>query len=268
MRTRRPQRPHTRHGARLGQHFLTRPEIAGWVADAAGLTPESEVLEIGPGHGVLTRELLVRAGKVIAIEKDPALAEELRGSFATDIAAGRLTILARDIRDVDPSTPHAPLPDHYTLVANIPYYLTGHILRMFLTAQHQPDAIAVLIQREVAERVVAKDGKESLLSLSVKAYGTPEVVRIVRPGAFNPPPKVDSSILAVREISRANFPNGATEARFFALLHAAFSSRRKTLGSTLRAERAALAACDIPETARPEDVPLEKWLLLCRGNDR
>lgn len=251
------------HYAPLGQHFLTRPEIAGWVADAVPLTRDDTVLEIGPGHGILTRELLARAGKVIAIEKDPALIAELRGTFQKEIEDGTLTLIEQDIRDFSPESCKL-IPESFALCANIPYYLTGYIIRKFLTADHQPSSMAVLIQKEVAERIVAKDGKESLLSLSVKGYGTPRIVHFVKAGAFSPPPKVDSAILAIECISRERFVSAAHEARFFELLHLAFQSKRKALGGTLKGcvSDAEFERCDIPKTARPEDVRLTEWLCL------
>jgi len=257
------QHPHAaRRGARLGQHFLTRPEIAGWVADAAHLTHEDTVLEIGPGHGILTRELLTRAGKVIAVEKDPALVAELRMLFSDEIANGTLTLIEEDVRDFDPSTLTTP----YTLAANIPYYITGRIIRQFLTARHQPTRIVLLMQKEVAERIVARDQKESLLSLSVKAYGTPELVRTVKAGAFSPPPKVDSAILAIHEIQRNLFTSSAHERLFFTTIRAAFQNKRKTIGASLKnttvLER--ILAQNISPSTRPESIQHQVWINTCR----
>ncbi len=249
----------------LGQHFLTRPEIAGWVADAASLTPDSIVLEIGPGKGILTRELLTRAGKVVALERDPALARVLHEEFHRELEGETLLLLQDDIRNFTPGACVA-LSGGYCVVANIPYYITGKILRMFLTAEHQPNSMILLVQKEVAERVVANDGKQSLLSLSVAAYGTAEYVRTVKAGSFSPPPKVDSAILAIREISRGNFQNTEAEQRFFDCIHAGFASKRKVLGKQLGGlvSAEALEHCGIPKNARAEDVPLERWLCLCK----
>ncbi|MBP9760070.1 MAG: ribosomal RNA small subunit methyltransferase A [Candidatus Pacebacteria bacterium] len=252
-----------KHGAPLGQHFLTRPEIAGWVASAVPLTHKDTVLEIGPGHGILTRELLMRAGRVIAIEKDPLLVAELQETFREEIAVGHLILVEQDIRDFEPSSLYKK-NTAYSLVANIPYYLTGYIIRKFLSTEYQPTNIAVLIQKEVAERIVARNNKESLLSLSVKAYGTPELVRTVKAGAFSPPPKVDSAILHIRDISRSQFLSARHETQFFELLRTAFSARRKTLGATLKGivSDEILGQCAVPKTARPEDVRLGAWLTL------
>lgn len=250
-------------GQRLGQHFLTRPEIAGWVADALPLSRGDVVLEIGPGKGILTAELLKRVGTVVAIEKDALLIPVLRERFADEIANNHLVLVEEDVRDFNPAT-CSLLSKTYSLVANIPYYITGAIIRQFLTAEHQPQNMALLVQKEVAERVVAENGKESLLSLSVKAYGTPRYVRTVRAGSFSPPPKVDSAILAIDEISRKHFTLGAEEASFFDLLHRGFASKRKMLAGNFGRPfaDAHFEKCGISKNARAEDVSLERWLCL------
>jgi 16S rRNA (adenine1518-N6/adenine1519-N6)-dimethyltransferase len=256
-----------RRTPQLGQHFLTRPEIAGWVADAVPLTKDDVVLEIGPGEGILTVELLKRVERVVAVEKDSTLVTKLNERFADEIANKRLVLVEEDIRDFKPS--HYPLlTNHYSLVANIPYYITGAIMRQFLTTEHQPKNMVLLVQKEVAERVVAKDGKESLLSLSVKAYGAPRYVKTVKAGSFSPPPKVDSAILAIEDISRQNFENAAQEQRFFDILHAGFGSKRKVISSQLRPlgiTTEGLERCGIPKNARAEDLPLGRWLCLVRN---
>ena len=125
------------------------------------------------------------------------------------------------------------LPKGYALVANIPYYLTGEIFRMFLESSNQPRSMTLLVQKEVADRIVARDGKESVLSLSVKAYGTPKQEFKVPRGAFKPAPNVDSAVLTIRGISRKNFTTQEEERRFFALLHAGFAHKRKYVRKNL-----------------------------------
>lgn len=256
---------HARKTPLLGQHFLTRPEIAGWVADSAHLSPHSTVLEIGPGHGILTRELLNRATRVVAIEKDPALVLELHDVFHTEVALGNLAIIEEDVRVFDTNT-FATTP--YAVVANIPYYLTGRIIRTFLTAPHQPTSMTLLVQKEVAERIVAKNGKESLLSLSVKAYGVPEYIRTVKAGSFSPPPKIDSAILSIRDISRKCFLDAHHEDVFFTLIHAGFASKRKTLGNTLREhiQNGLVLPTALAKNTRPEDVSIACWLDIAFSN--
>ena len=241
----------------LGQNFLMHARIAERIALTAGLTEESVVFEIGPGTGMLTRELLKLAKCVIALEADAELFEKLKSDFASDIASHKLALLHGDIRTFDIQK----LPTGYVLAANIPYYLTGEIFRMFLTADNQPSSMTLLVQKEVAERI-ARSTKESILSLSVKAYGTPKLEFSVPSGAFLPAPKVDSAVLTIRDISRKNFATAAEEGRFFALLHAGFAHKRKFARKNLL--EVGLPSGDIPEKARAEDLPLAAWLALCR----
>jgi 16S rRNA (adenine1518-N6/adenine1519-N6)-dimethyltransferase len=248
-------------GARLGQHFLN----AGWVARdlVAAVAPRARevIVEVGPGRGALTEKLLATGNTVVAIEKDEALAAFLLEKFKAEIANGKLHLMQGDIRDGDTYDVLEGRP--YVVAANIPYYITGEIIRDFLTAEHQPRAMALLIQKEVAERIVARDGKESILSLSVKAYGMPSIIAKVPKGCFSPPPSVDSAILLVSNISRIFF-DGVSEEIFFKVVKSGFASKRKQLGGNLervfgeKAE-AALHAAGVEKTVRAEDVGLEEW---------
>lgn len=249
-------RPTLRAKKSLGQNFLMHARIAERIALCAGLTSATTVLEIGPGTGMLTRELLKLAGKVIAVEADSALYERLNTDFADEIAAKRLELIHSDIRQFDLTV----LPKEYVLVANIPYYITGEILRMFLESSTQPSAMTLLVQKEVADRVVARDKKESILSLSVKAYGVPKREFLVPRGAFVPAPNVDSAVLTVRDISRKNFSSIAEEKKFFVFLHAGFAHKRKFVRSNLI--EAGFSAGNIREKARAEDLTLSEWLSL------
>lgn len=238
----------------LGQHFLMHARIAERIVLVSGVDKNSVVLEVGPGTGMLTRELLKKAKKVVAIEADHELFEKLKVDFANEIAEGRLELCEGDIRAFAP----AALPAGYALVANIPYYLTGEIFRMFLESENQPRSMTLLVQKEVADRIVARDKKESILSLSVKAYGEPKREFLVPRGAFKPAPNVDSAVLTVRDISRKNFKDKKEEDLFFALLHAGFAHKRKYVRKNL--EEAGFSAGDIPEKARAEDLRLSVWL--------
>lgn len=247
-----------RKGARLGQHFLTSKGAAVKLAQAAGVRPGVSVVEVGPGKGFLTRELLALGGHVIAIEKDEVLAAALPELMNSP----NLEVIMGDVRDFDPSK-HGLRAGEYVVAANIPYYITGEIIRSFLETPAQPRTMALLIQKEVAERIVARDGKESLLSLSVKAYGTPRIVTKVVKGSFSPPPSVDSAVISIDDISRGFFDE-LDEQHFFKVLHAGFASKRKKLAGNLAKvfgpqAREALAACGLDDNVRAEDVPLEKW---------
>jgi 16S rRNA (adenine1518-N6/adenine1519-N6)-dimethyltransferase len=242
----------------LGQNFLMHARIAERIALAAQLSPDAVVFEIGPGTGMLTRELLKLAHKVIAIEADSELFEKLQTDFAHEIAENRLELIHGDIRNYPLNSAIAGNYG-YHVVANIPYYLTGEIFRMFLESENQPRSLTLLVQKEVAERI-ARSKKESILSLSVKAYGTPKLEFRVPRGAFVPVPKVDSAVLTVRDISRKNFASRDEEKLFFALIHAGFAHKRKFVRKNLA--DAGLPAGDIPEKSRAEDLPLTTWLAL------
>ena len=211
---------------------------------------------------------------MLAIEKDKRLIPFLTKKFTKEIEEGRLQVVEGDALDFEPSD-YQLKTNNYKLVANIPYYITGALLRKFLTNNEQPSTMVLLVQKEVAERIVgnpersrgARSKKESLLSLSVKAYGEPRYIKTAPRGAFYPKPGVDSAILAIEDISKRHFKSGRREKHFFELLRAGFSSKRKLLRGNLQkllgtGAAEALAHSDIPENARAEDVPIEKWLAL------
>src|SRR6185503_21066903 len=207
-------------GQRLGQHFLKNAAVARALVDACHIQKNERILEIGPGTGALTRELLRTGGNVLAVEKDEALVAQLHATFADDIREGKLNVVEADVREVTPEGLDLEA-GKYVLAANIPYYITGEILRQFLSASAQPRVAALLIQKEVAQRITAR--KESILSLSVKAYGNPRIERHVPAGNFSPPPDVDSAILVVENISRRNFKNGTHEENFFRIVKSGFA---------------------------------------------
>lgn len=237
---------------------MMHSRIAERIALVSGVTQKDVVFEIGPGTGMLTRELLKLAKKVIALEADQELFERLQVDFAEAVAEGRLELRYGDIRAFDT----AILPSGYLLVANIPYYLTGEIFRMFLETANQPASLTLLVQKEVAERI-ARSKKESIISLSVKAYGVPKYEFTVPRGAFKPAPNVDSAVLTIRNISRANFRTMKAEAHFFALLHAGFAHKRKFVRTNL--SDAGLSPGTIAEKARAEDLQLTDWLALVQA---
>lgn len=254
----------------LGQNFLMHPQTAERIVHAASLSKGTTVLEIGPGTGMLTRVLLAEGHKVIAVEADGELVRQLQETFANEIKDKKLELIHEDIRTFDIST----LPKAYALVANIPYYITGEIIRTFLTATRKPTSMTLLVQKEVAERITgrgAKNPKESLLSLSVKAYGTPEYCFTVPKGAFRPAPSVDSAVISIRDIDPNSFTEPKDESFFFETLRAGFAHKRKLLAGNLSVRFApeqvkkAFGAAHIPEKARSEDLSLEDWKRLIAG---
>lgn len=248
----------------LGQHFLKSDKALRQIVEAGDIQSTDLILEIGPGHGVLTELLIPLASKVIAIEKDCELIPILQEKFAPAIEKGKLEIVQADILKWDPESIHI-YSTSYKLVANIPYYITGAIIEQFLSAPFQPTTMVLLMQKEVAERIVSRDGKESVLSIAVKAYGKPRIVGKVPPGAFNPPPTVDSAILSIDGITR-DFFEGCDEVLFFKILKGIFGKKRKQLGGSLAeiiankdAALAILATLSIDPTTRPERLTLTQW---------
>lgn len=253
-------------GAKLGQHFLNNAHYAELLARESGSTEEDIVLEIGPGEGMLTKELIKVSNKVIAVEKDELLVQKLHLTFAPEIHSRKLEVVSADVRDIMPEVLGLE-GGAYVLAANIPYYITGELLRKFLEASSQPRTIAFLMQKEVANRILSS--KESILSISVKVYGTPRVAAKVSRGNFTPPPNVDSAILIIENISKKNFSH-FSEDIFFKILRAGFSSKRKLLAgnlSSLFSKEKILAAfdtCSIEAKARAEDLSTETWIALVK----
>ncbi len=259
----------------LGQHFLRSESALRKIAEAGQLSPADIVLEIGPGEGVLTKLLLEQAGKVIAVEKDDRLIPLLKQKFATEIASRKLELIHADILKFSIfNFQFSGKP--YKIVANIPYYITGALIRKFLESDAQPKTMVLLIQKEVGKRIIAKDKKESILSISVKAYGVPRYIDTVKAGAFSPPPKVDSAIIAIENISKEFFTDGLTEPlhgtrldlvrkaelRFFALLKKGFAHPRKLLSSNLEIDPQILVSCGLSPKVRAEEVSLAEWRCL------
>lgn len=258
----------------LGQNFIKNEAIIDKICLAAELTPQDTVLEIGPGQGALTKKLLPLSGKTIAIEKDDQLFTFLKDLFAMEISEGVFELINGDIMELDPKT--VITTPTYKLVANIPYNITGAIIEKFLSDAFQPTMVVLMVQKEVADRIVAKDkktgnsGKESILSIAVKAYGQPEYITTVKAGNFNPVPKVDSAVIRIRDISRKNFVSKHHEEVFFQVMKAGFAHKRKTLAGNLKnilepeLVTEALSLCKISEKSRAEDLGISDWLSLSK----
>jgi 16S rRNA (adenine1518-N6/adenine1519-N6)-dimethyltransferase len=251
------------HKRSLGQNFLTSDVVPNWMTEAAHVTEGDTILEIGSGTGMLTRALLAKGAKIIAVEADSRAIIELEQNFPKEITSGQLTLHNGDAREINPQTLN--LKNHqFKVVANIPYYLSGFLLRTLLESNIQPSTLTFLIQKELAFRIV-RDKKESLLSLSVKAFGNPTYNRTVSRGHFNPQPKVDSAIFTVSEINRENFTDFTPEL-FFEILHLGLGKKRKQLLANLTAkyERSLLEnnfdELGLSKTVRGEDLSLDIWI--------
>jgi len=254
----------------LGQHFLNSPSVLHKIVEASQLNVGETVFEIGPGTGVLTSELLKISDHVIAVEKDDRAYTLLKETYATEISSGKLNLIHGDILELD-RTSLSIRDGEYTVVANIPYYITGAILESFLEHSPRPRRMILLVQKEVAERIVARDGKESILSVSIKAFGTPRIVATVPPGAFIPPPTVDSAILEIGNIilpDAVRFADPKHVRHFFSIVKTAFAHKRKFALRNLEIlfEREKLEKAwetiGISPTIRSEDIPVGKWIEL------
>jgi len=255
-----------KHKKSLGQNFLNNPYVSEAVADAGDVSVEDTVLEIGPGTGALTKELLGRGAKVVAIEADVRAIETLNEAFKKELSSKQLVLFHADIKEFNlDSLKLEPLS--FKVVANIPYYLSSYLLRLFLDTDTQPSDLVFLVQKEVADRI-ARDKKESLLSLSVKIFGTPHYVKTVKRGNFTPPPNVDSAILKITDIGMGRLGDIDSEF-FFSIIHEGFKSKRKQLLGNLskKYDRETLtnifSTLELPLDVRAEDVHLEMWLKLC-----
>lgn len=254
----------------LGQNFLKSTKAISDIVAAGRISPKDTILEIGPGKGALTEKLLTTGAKVIAVEKDPELIPILQEKFASYIASGKLNLIEADILEFNP-TSYGLRTTSYKLIGNIPYYITGAIIRKFLETNLQPELMVLLVQKEVAERVVARDGKQSILSMSVQAYGKPKIISKVAARYFSPAPKVDSAIILVDNISKKNFKN-ISEKDFFGVIKTAFGQKRKTLMKNLSQNfknKLNLAGIfqnlGISEKARAEDLGLETMISLAKA---
>ncbi|MEX0918949.1 MAG: 16S rRNA (adenine(1518)-N(6)/adenine(1519)-N(6))-dimethyltransferase RsmA [Candidatus Paceibacterota bacterium] len=245
----------------LGQHFLTSDKILTDIAEAGEINPGETILEIGPGRGALTEKLITAGGKVVAVEKDRDLIPFLTTKFASAVKTGQLNIVEGDILDFKPEK-ELPTGD-YKIIANIPYYLTGQFFRRFLQTKRQPSLIVALVQKEVADRIIATAGRESLLSISVKVYGRAKRLKTVPAGAFHPPPKVDSAIIKITDINK-NYFTDINEETFFAIIKQAFGQKRKQLKNNLSVPVKTLAKCGLVSTCRPEELTIKQWQCLAQ----
>lgn len=258
----------------LGQNFLISKEVAKDIIIASNISDTDTVLEIGPGKGFLTEEILKKARRVIAIEKDDNLIKYLAGKFSKELKDGKLSVIHKDILDItgELSDVIQSLPD-YKVVANIPYYITGQILRMFLEEIASPSRMVLMLQKEVAERIVARNKKESILSISVKIYGSPKIINIVPAENFNPKPKIDSAILLIENISKKNFDNDNREKEFFKFIKQGFLHKRKTLLGNLKLSEeyshmdieSVFNDGNIDVKIRAEKLSVKDWLFLQKG---
>ncbi|WP_051914035.1 16S rRNA (adenine(1518)-N(6)/adenine(1519)-N(6))-dimethyltransferase RsmA [Thermorudis peleae] len=249
----------------LGQHFLHDRGIVQRIVTTAQLMPGQLVVEIGPGLGMLTAALVERGAQVIAIELDADLAQYLTEHFAGQ----PVTIVHADALTVDYAALTGGQP--YVVVANLPYNVATAILERLLTGQHPPERLVVMVQREVAERLAARPPQMSLLSVLAQTFTEPRIVFRIGPGAFVPPPKVESAVVTLDRRAEPLVPQ-AEQSDFFRVVQAGFQQRRKQLVNALAhglglpkpAVHAALQAAAIAPTRRAETLTIAEWLTLSR----
>ncbi len=250
----------------LGQHFLVSKGAVATILRAAEIGPEDTVVEVGPGLGVMTSELVQRAKRVVAVELD----QELAVALERELGAVNLNMVCADARQVDITELSGSEP--YKLVANLPYYAANPITRRFLESTHHPTRVVVMVQREVAKNMAAQPGAMSLMSVGIQLYGRPRIVKYVPPASFYPPPKVTSAIVRIDVYPKPALALDDTEA-FFKVVRAGFSAPRKQLrnalaqGLVIRADeaQALLEGAGVDPSRRPATLDLEEWGSLYRS---
>lgn len=248
----------------LGQHWLTDPASLDSIISSAKIKHDDTILEIGPGPGALTALLLRKAHKVVAVEFDETLAKML----PQRLPANNLEVINQDILDFDFSL----LPKDYKIVANIPYYLTSNLIRRISETNNRPIMAILLIQKEVAERVCAKIGSMSLLSVTAQYFWEVSLGEKILAHNFNPQPKVDSQILILHRRAQELFTDTQPK-EYFKLVRAGFMQRRKTLLNSLRAglnlspdvTRQLLQEANIDPMLRAQNLSLDQWYQLYKS---
>jgi 16S rRNA (adenine1518-N6/adenine1519-N6)-dimethyltransferase len=252
----------------LGQHFLVNGEVLDTIIAAAELGPEELVVEVGPGLGIMTRQLAASAGSVVAIELDDGLAALLKTTLAS---FNNVNIVNDDVLKIEPE--ELAEGRAYKVVANLPYYITSPVMRHFLDTAARPETMVVMVQKEVAEAIAAAPGKMSTLSVSVQFYGEPEVIADVPAESFYPPPEVGSAVVRIRVYPRPRV--AVDEAGFFGMVRAGFTAPRKQIANSLarglgrekNRVLAMLSKAEIDPQRRAETLTIEEWAELWRVSE-
>ena len=251
---------------RLGQNFLRDAQAIQRIANALGDLSSETVIEIGPGQGAITRALASKAAQVMAIELDPHLAVHLRNQFSQE----RVAVVQADVLGFDFAATSQTAGSRLVVAGNLPYYITSPILLKLAASHAALDRAVLMVQREVADRIVALPGSRDygVLSVTVQMYGPVERLFTLPPSAFSPPPDVHSTVFRWRFAPRFAELE-VEEAGFLRFARQVFAQKRKTLANNLRAAgyepahiQAALAAASIGAQARAEELSLEKLAAL------
>jgi len=266
---------------KLGQNFLKDENVVAKIIKAADLKSDDVVLEVGPGKGVLTKELAQLSNKVIAVEKDGELAKKTAGNFQFSIFnfqsisndsilnfKNNTAIISGDILEINLNK-LLEVNDvvSYKVIANIPYYITSKIIRLFLESENPPSEMILMVQKEVAERIVAKPGQMSILAASVQYYAEAEILFEVPREAFDPAPEVDSAVIRITMSKEQKTIDKQEINKFFKIVKAGFCARRKTLVNNLsnsfhlnkKEVEEKLEAIGIASAARAQELSVEDW---------
>jgi len=246
----------------LGQNFLRDEEVLEKIIKSANLQTDDFVIEVGPGEGILTEKLSTKVSKVSSIEIDQNLISNLEKKFKDN---EKVEIINDDILKIN--LENLTSNKNYKVVANIPYYITSKIIRLFLESKNPPSEIILMVQKEVAQRIVASPGKMSLLAVSVQYYANAELLFEVSRDSFFPVPEVDSAIIKIDTLKK----NGDDSKKFFQVVKAGFSAKRKTLinniSNGLQLEKNLVAeklkSIDLSQTVRAQELSIDDWKRLC-----
>jgi 16S rRNA (adenine1518-N6/adenine1519-N6)-dimethyltransferase len=252
---------------RLGQVFLKDRAVINKIIQAGRIKPQDQILEIGPGKGILTQALVETKANIIAVEKDPELVKFLKNKFKNQ---SNLKIIQGDIRDFFKSTKHKTLNNNYKAIGNIPYYLTSHLIQLLLESKKQPQEIVLMIQKEVAQRIIRNPPKMNLLAASVQFYAKPEIICYVPKTAFFPKPKIDSAVIKITPIKTKENTNKILTKKIFKIIKAGFKQPRKLLINNLAINlkiekeniKKAYQCLNIPLKSRGQNLSLNEWASL------
>jgi len=251
------------HKKSLGQNFLHDEVVIDKIIDVSNISKDETIIEVGPGEGALTEKLLQTGAKIIAIEIDKDLINNLKERFKHN---DNCIIINADIKKINlPKLLKEYDVDKYRIIANLPYYITSYIIRLFLESITQPTDMVLMVQKEVAERICANSGGMSVLAVSVQFYGVPKYLFTVKAESFEPVPKVDSAIINISDINRTF--EMMDEKKFFRILKTGFSAKRKTLINNLsnglhldkNSIEQKLQLIDLKSNIRAQELTVENW---------
>lgn len=252
----------------LGQHFLFERGIVARMVREAGIGPDDQVLEIGPGLGILTEELLRRAKSVTAIELDRRLAAHLRATFRDDPRLRLIEGNALQIKTDDLFSPD----DGFVVAANLPYAVGSAVLRHLLEQRHRPERLAVMLQMEVAQRLAARPPAMSVLGVATQFYANPRVAFAVPPSVFVPPPAVESAVAILDVLAEPPLPE-SDQAGFFRIVNAGFRQKRKQVANSLADELrlpkeaiiAWLSEAGVDPMRRAQNLSVDEWVVVTKA---